>query len=144
MVQITEELRALFPKVFCDHPLNQAWGYKYDDELLSGIKVHADEAVVNLNFWITPDEANADPNSGGLIVYPTTSSTGLDFEDYNIEKDKMYNILEEHDHFNITVPYRYNRAVIFRSDMFHATDNFKFKRGYKNRRINLTFLFGKM
>ena len=142
--QIQEELRQLFPKVFCDHALQQAWGYKYDEELLSGIKVHADEASVNVNFWITPDEANLDPSSGGLIVYHTTSSIGLNFEDYNVGKDIMHRIIEEHDYQNITVPYGYNRAVIFRSDMFHATDNFKFKKGYKNRRINLTLLFGEM
>jgi hypothetical protein len=33
--------------------------------------------------------------------------------------------------------------VIFNSDLFHETAPFTFKRGYKNRRINLTLLFGK-
>lgn len=37
---------------------------------MDGISVHADSAAVNLNFWITPDEANLDPSSGGLVVYP--------------------------------------------------------------------------
>lgn len=32
--------------------------------------VHADDARVNLNFWVTPDDANLDPTSGGLVVYP--------------------------------------------------------------------------
>lgn len=32
--------------------------------------MHADHAAVNLNFWVTPDEANLDPSSGGLVVYP--------------------------------------------------------------------------
>ena len=32
--------------------------------------MHADHAAVNLNFWVTPDEANLDPLSGGLVVYP--------------------------------------------------------------------------
>lgn len=37
---------------------------------MDGITVHADVAKVNLNFWVTPDEANLDPSSGGLVVYP--------------------------------------------------------------------------
>lgn len=37
---------------------------------MDGIRVHADVASVNLNFWVTPDDANLDPSSGGLVVYP--------------------------------------------------------------------------
>jgi hypothetical protein len=39
-----------------------------------------------------------------------------------------------------------NRLVLFQSDLYHKTDftsGNKFKKGYKNRRINVTLLFGK-
>ena len=39
--------------------------------------------------------------------------------------------------------YRANRAVIFDSDLFHATDRPVFRDGYLNRRINITFLYGR-
>ena len=42
----------------------------------------------------------------------------------------------------VTIPYRCNRAVIFDSDLFHETDAIRFKEGYLNRRINVTFLYG--
>jgi hypothetical protein len=42
----------------------------------------------------------------------------------------------------VTVAYRQNRVVIFNSDLFHETAPFKFRKGYTNRRINLTMLFG--
>jgi hypothetical protein len=45
---------------------------------------------------------------------------------------------------NVTVPHRQNRAVLFDSALFHHTDVFKFKKGYENRRINLTILYGNM
>jgi len=32
--------------------------------------------------------------------------------------------------------------VVFNSDLFHATDEFHFRDGYENRRINITMLFG--
>jgi hypothetical protein len=34
-----------------------------------GIDLHADPAAVTVNLWLTPDKANLDPASGGLIVY---------------------------------------------------------------------------
>ena len=45
---------------------------------------------------------------------------------------------------NITVKHKPNRAVIFDSALFHQTDKYRFKKGYKNGRINLTLLFGEM
>jgi hypothetical protein len=43
---------------------------------------------------------------------------------------------------NITVPHKQNRCVIFDSELYHWTGRVNFKRGYHNRRINLTFLYG--
>jgi hypothetical protein len=43
----------------------------------------------------------------------------------------------------VTIPYRANRAVIFDSDLFHETDRIEFRDGYKNRRINITMLYGR-
>jgi len=44
---------------------------------------------------------------------------------------------------SVRVPYKRNRMVMFDSSLFHETDSFKFRKGYKNRRINVTMLFGK-
>ena len=41
-----------------------------------------------------------------------------------------------------TIPYKFNRAVLFNSDFFHETDKIDFKTGYESRRINITYLFG--
>ena len=43
---------------------------------------------------------------------------------------------------NVTIPYQSNRMVLFNSNLWHRTDNFKFKPGYTKRRINITWLFG--
>ena len=51
-----------------EHTLRRLWAFKYDSRL-SGIPIHADFAAVNVNFWVTPDEANLDQDSGGLIVW---------------------------------------------------------------------------
>ena len=35
---------------------------------MTGIVAHADQAKVNVNFWLTPDEANLDPTNGRLVT----------------------------------------------------------------------------
>ena len=45
---------------------------------------------------------------------------------------------------NTTISYRQNRAVIFDSKLLHASGRVDgFRRGYRHRRVNWTFLFGK-
>lgn len=43
------------------------FGPKSDSD--NGIDLHADEAVVKVNCWITRDEADLDPKSGGPWWY---------------------------------------------------------------------------
>ena len=115
--------------------------YKYDSQL-EGIKIHADFAAVNVNFWLTPDTANCDPASGGLRVYKVKAPNEWSFRKYNTDVEAMESFVSASGNEPLIVPYRQNRAVIFDSDLFHCTDNLDFKSGYENRRINVTMLFG--
>src|SRR5262249_21135091 len=136
LAQIAEELRAVFPAIFRDHPLRYLWGFKYDSAL-SGIDVHADFAAVNVNFWITPDEATTDPASAGLVLWNKAAPADWNVVKYTRDAGAARKFLEEADAEPITIPYRANRAVIFDSDLFHKTDRIDFKPGYLNRRINV-------
>ena len=141
LAQIAEELPAIFPTIFEKHPLRYLWGFKYDSDL-AGIDIHADFAAVNVNFWITPDEANNDPNSGGLVLWDVAAPKDWDVAKYNRDVAANREFLDSVGAQPITVPYRANRAVIFDSDLFHKTDRINFKPGYLNRRINVTMLYG--
>ena len=140
-LQIADELRARLPGIFGRHRLEQLWAYKYDSRL-QGIATHADFAAVNVNFWVTPDEANRDPASGGLVVHKAHAPSDWAFRTYNADSARMAQFLEEAGDEPVTVPYRRNRVVIFDSDLFHRTDDLDFRPGYENRRINVTMLFG--
>ena len=118
------------------------WGFKYDSSL-GGIRIHADQAAVNVNFWITPDEANRNPDKGGLVIWDVSAPQDWDISKYNGDDDAVRAFLAETGSKPVTVPYRANRAVIFDSDLFHETDEIEFEKGYLNRRINLTMLFGR-
>jgi tetratricopeptide (TPR) repeat protein len=146
LLQICDELRARLPNIFLDYSVMQMWAFKYDSTL-SGINLHADIAAVNLNFWITPDDANLEPQSGGLRVWDKKAPEDWGFDEFNGSSEKAQSkiktFLADTQASEIVIPYRQNRAVLFNSDLFHATDEFHFKPGYENRRINITMLFGK-
>jgi tetratricopeptide (TPR) repeat protein len=145
LLQIAEELRAAAPSVFLDHPLLQLWAFKYDSRL-EGIELHADVAAINVNFWITPDDANLDPERGGLLIWDRKAPPGWGLDEFNTSSAAGQARIREHlDARNaecVRVPYRCNRAVVFHSDLFHRTDQVRFAPGYENRRINVTMLFG--
>lgn len=146
LLQIAEELPRALPGIFGSHRLTQLWAYKYDSHL-SGIDMHADTAAINVNFWITPSEANLSPESGGLVVWDKEAPPDWSSKRYNSsERDDQIAIrrfLESSGSNPVRVPHRQNRAVIFNSDLFHRTDEIRFREGYENRRINVTMLYGK-
>jgi hypothetical protein len=143
LFQIAEELRLRFPGIFKEHKLTQAWSFKHDSAR-RGLGMHADAAAVNVNFWITPDEANLDPDAGGLVVWDKEAPHDWNFKTYNSEKNrgKILEFLERSGAQMVRIPYRCNRAVIFNSDLFHETDDVRFEDTYLSRRINVTLLYG--
>jgi tetratricopeptide (TPR) repeat protein len=142
LAQIAEELQGRFPAIFAGHGLRKIWAFKYDSSL-AGIKIHADQAAVNVNFWITPDVANLDPAHGGMVIWDAAAPLDWDFDQYNGDEAAARIFLTGAQARSHTVPYRANRVVIFDSDLFHETDVIAFKEGYQNRRINITMLFGR-
>jgi hypothetical protein len=135
------ELRSAMPQVMGGLPLQMMWGYKCESRL-PGLGVHADEAAVNVNFWITEDEANLDREHGGLLVYPQDAPADWGFAKFNTDSETIQRYLESTGEAAVCIPYRANRAVIFDSDLFHATDRPVFREGYVNRRVNVTLLYG--
>ena len=149
IIQIADELKTKFPKIFKNYPINHIWAFKYDSRAknkkssLRGINVHADFAAINVNFWITPKKANLNPKSGGLIVYDVEAPKEWDFNTFNNDEKRIREELKKSQGNTKVIPYNENRAVIFNSNLFHETDSYEFKEGYENRRINVTLLFGR-
>ena len=149
IIQIANELKTKFPKIFKNYPINHIWAFKYDSRAknkkssLKGINVHADFAAINVNFWITPKKANLNPKSGGLIVYDVEAPKEWNFNTFNNDEQRIRKELKKSKGNTKVIPYNENRAVIFNSNLFHETDSYEFKEGYENRRINVTLLFGR-
>jgi hypothetical protein len=141
VLQIADELRATFPELLGQHPLSQAWAFK-GLEQTAAVDVHADDAAVSVNFWVTATGANLDVSRGGLVVCRVPPPPNWRMRDYDTDKEPIVAFLAQNAARSLIVPYRENRAVLFESRLFHHSDAPTFKEGYENHRINVTLLYG--
>ena len=143
---MVEELKKRLPRILGDHYLSNMWVYRYNNQS-EGVAAHTDEGAVTFNFWITPTDANLLPDRGGLIIYTKEQPYDWDWRYFNTEKytpevsREINDFLSDAD--TTMIPYRENRAVMFHSNLFHKSDEIHFKDGFKNRRMNITLLFGR-
>jgi tetratricopeptide (TPR) repeat protein len=142
LLQIVDELRGVFPELLGQHPLSQAWAFK-GLEATAAIDAHADDAAVSINFWVTPDHANRNPDGGGLVVCRAPPPAAWQVQGYDADIAAIATFLDRHAGDSLVVPYRENRAVLFESRLFHRSGATDFAAGYENHRINLTLLFGR-
>ncbi len=142
LLQIADEIRGAFPELLEKHPLTQAWAFK-GLQAKAAIDAHADDAAVSVNFWVTPNEANLNPDRSGLVVCRVPPPAEWQIKDYDDDKAPIAEFLERHASDSLIVPYRENRAVLFESRLFHRSDAPEFAAGYENHWINLTLLFGR-
>jgi hypothetical protein len=131
LLQIADELRRVFPDILGKHPLSQAWAFK-GLKAQSAVDVHADDAAVSVNFWVTPTEANLNPGRSGLVVCSAQPPDDWEIRDYDADQGRIVTFLEQNADDNLIVPYRQNRAVLFRSRLFHYSDSPEFASGYEN------------
>jgi tetratricopeptide (TPR) repeat protein len=142
ILKLSEDLRLTYKNIFKELRLTQAWIFKYDSKK-KGTNIHADQATVNVNFWITPEIGNQDKSKGGLKIWNKLPPKESSFDSYNSldSSPGILKMLNDNNISNKVIPYKENRAVIFNSQLYHATDDFSFEESYENMRINITFLY---
>ncbi len=142
ILQIADEIRSTFRDVLGEHPLTQAWAFK-GLQTASAIDVHADDAAISVNFWVTPTEANLRPGQGGLVVGLVPPAEDWQMKGYDSDQKRIVAFLEHNAQDRLRIPYRENRAALFELRLFHWSDAPEFAVGYENNRINLTLLYGR-
>lgn len=142
ILQIADDIRKAFAELLAKQPLAQAWAFK-GFKPASAIDVHADDGAITVNFWITPNAANLKPERGGLVVALIPPPDDWGISGYEADQKRIVAFLEQAPQSRLTVPYKENRAVLFRSRLFHWSDAPEFAAGYDNHRINLTFIYGR-
>ena len=116
----------------------RAWSFVYDN-VSGGVGPHADPSFINVNIWVTPNECVYNHNKNGLILYKRRAPKDWTWEDYNVFDERIESFLKGSKYD--TIPYKYNRAIIFRGNTFHSTNDVHMKIGDENRRVNYTFLY---
>lgn len=142
LAQITEEIGSVYRDILGGHPFRYLGAFKYDSELSTGTNIHADYSAINLNLYVTPDEANLDPDSGGMLIWNVAARDERELRRYNSSDGEIREYLRRSQAQAMRVAHRANRAVFFKSSLFHKTDTCRFREGYLNKRINVSFLFG--
>jgi hypothetical protein len=142
MAQIVEETHGTFRQIIGSHGFRYLGAFKYDSELCAGTNIHADNAVVNVNLYIAPDNANLDLQSRGLDVWDVAVTSQRQMRQLNADEAAARAFVENSNAKMTRIAHRANRAIIFRSDLIHRTSEFHFANGYRNRRINVSLLFG--
>jgi len=146
------EMVKYLPRIFDNtnkRNLAQMWAFKYESKC-PGIDIHADFAAINVNFWITPTESNKDYDkekdvgkTGGIWIWDVGAPPDWDFTRYNgDDKTEVMEHLKNTSSKAVYIPYKYNRCVMFDSNLFHKTAEVNFLPGFDNKRINVTLLFG--
>ena len=126
------------PKISLAEKYYRSWSFVYNN-VARGVFPHADPSFINVNIWVTPDECVQDHNKNGLRIYRRKAPKEWTHIQYNGSDGLITNYLKGSKYDR--VPYRYNRAVIFRGNTFHSTDNVYMKPGDSNKRVNYTFLY---
>ncbi len=141
LIGLAEALPDRFPGILRRHGLAQMWAFKYSHEG-RGTRKHADKAAININLWITPDEACRAPAASGMTIYDVAAPSSWRFDRYNVDDAALEREVAAHARRPTVVPYQCNRAVIFDSSLIHESGAVRFRPGYANRRVNVTMLYG--
>lgn len=105
--------------------------------------VHADNSVVSVNLWLTPDHFNMDSSTGGLVLFRKERVPDQLLHEYNDEQYAGQELTADDWESAATVPYRCNRATIFPGRTLHATQSVNFLNSCTEAyRMNLTMLYG--
>ena len=126
------------PKISLAEKYLRSWSFVYNN-VSRGVQPHADPSFINVNIWVTPDECVYDHAKNGLVIYKKKAPKEWNHYQYNADLNLIETYLKNSKYDRI--PYKYNRAIIFKGNTFHSTDSVYMKPGDENRRVNYTFLY---
>jgi hypothetical protein len=107
-----------------------------------GLIPHADNGTFVVNFWLTPDEYNLDPESGGMVLFDVRRPEMVMSPRFQITPDSDEYVLSRTRGGRLEVPYRCNRAIIFDATVFHASLPISFaSHGAFSKRLNVSMVF---
>ena len=138
-------LSELIAKELCSKmklpPFQRAWSFVYNNES-DGVGLHCDPSVVNINIWVSSDEVVKDKTKNGLNIYKIKPPQHWTRSEWNGSPTKPLEYIKSKKIKPTKVPYKSNRAIFFDGAYFHNSNGVSMKKGFENKRISYTMLFG--
>jgi hypothetical protein len=140
LAAIGDAVRDVLPGLLGTMEVAEHWAFLHHRSC--GIGAHFDVGAVTLNLWLTPDEHNLTPGRAGLILYGVEGPAHVSAQELQTPGWAEQYLAREHNGTAVQIAYRCNRAVLFRSALFHASDEGSFRASDPaSSRTNLTLLF---
>ena len=107
-----------------------------------GLHVHADNARIAVNVWLTPDDFNSDPSTGGMVLLDLLRPAEMPVHEFNAMPWSGQYVKESGKRKEQRIPYRSNRAIVFDARAFHFSEDVAFAGDdFDSMRLGLTLAF---
>ncbi|NBW41988.1 hypothetical protein EBR25_13455 [bacterium] len=108
----------------------------------AGLETHSDNGEVTVNIWLTPNQFNLEPSTGGMVFFDVKRDPEMLIHEFNVVDWSEKYVSERTKGGTERVDYAFNRAVVFDSKTFHASDTMNFvASGADTYRLNMTLIF---
>lgn len=140
MWSIASAIPEVLPRMFQNLRPMTLFSVMHQDERPLG--VHADNSKVSVNLWLTPDEYNLDPLTGGLQLFDRQREPSDMLHEYNTSHSAGRFLTSDELASPHTIPYQQNRATVFLGSTLHSTQSISFSgRSAAEYRMNVTILY---
>jgi tetratricopeptide (TPR) repeat protein len=141
LLRIASELRTQLPDTLGKHTLRGMVVHKHASEWESS-DVRAEEAAFVAVVWLTPDAANLDASSGGLVLHGGTPCHRNCDADFNNDAGRVEIFMKQASEMS-TIPYKLNRMVVFPGGVAYRSQKCRFSSKFEDQRVRVSMLFGK-
>jgi hypothetical protein len=137
---IIDGMKQRLPTVLRGLDVTTHWAYLHTRSV--GLSAHTDAGSVTLNLYLTADEHNREPGTGGLVLTSVRRPPSVSLIEYNSMPWAAEYYERERTEQEFVIPHRCNRAMIFESRLFHRSDRISFVAdGTRSMRTNVGILF---
>jgi hypothetical protein len=141
LLRIAEELQSSMNNQLGSYKLRRMMARKYES-VWSGSDLRSEDAAVTVLLWVTPDRANLDRTSGGLLVYQEPAPCQSDCDKRFNSNSGQTELFARQSANPAIIPYQANRAIVLKGNVAYASQPSKFVNQFEDQRIMLSFLFG--
>jgi hypothetical protein len=138
--QIAQAVADRLPSLFNTVKFVEHWAFLHHENC--GLVAHSDVGAISIDIWLTPDEYNIAPGTGGLVMHDVKRPDSLSVFEFQT-RAWTQEYLDRHTTGTVRrIPYSYNRAVIFDARTIHASDAIDFSgQSSATQRMNFSMLF---